>query len=116
MIILFYLSLSLTLWSDNDNFARHGDMSTCVNSVGSQLTNHVKQNTSMNKITKAGGEVIGEPMDIPGFGMYVSFYDTEGNRVSIMEPTMEMKEKWESFGLFQKNIKPLNVALIYLKL
>jgi len=48
---------------------------------------------SMNKITKAGGEVIGEPMEIPGFGMYVSFFDTEGNRVSVMEPTMEMKEK-----------------------
>ena len=48
---------------------------------------------SMNKVTKAGGKVIGEPMEIPGFGMYVSFFDTEGNRVSIMEPTMEMKEK-----------------------
>lgn len=48
---------------------------------------------SMSRITKAGGKVIGEPMEIPGFGMYVSFYDTEGNRVSIMEPTMEMKEK-----------------------
>ena len=43
---------------------------------------------SMKKIQKAGGEVIGEPMEIPGYGMYVSFYDTEGNRVSIMEPTM----------------------------
>ena len=51
---------------------------------------------SMNKITKSGGEVIGEPMEIPGFGMYVSFYDTEGNRLSIMEPTMEMKEKAKS--------------------
>ena len=48
---------------------------------------------SMNKVTKAGGKVIGEPMEIPGVGMYVSFFDTEGNRVSIMEPTMEMKEK-----------------------
>ena len=48
---------------------------------------------SMNKIAKAGGEVLGEPMEIPGYGRYVSFYDTEGNRVSIMEPTMEMKEK-----------------------
>jgi hypothetical protein len=25
--------------------------------------------------------------------LYVSFFDTEGNRVSIMEPTIEMKEK-----------------------
>ncbi|MFI5171289.1 MAG: VOC family protein [Chitinophagales bacterium] len=44
---------------------------------------------SMKKIEKAGGKVLGEPMDIPGFGLYVSFLDTEGNRVSIMEPTME---------------------------
>jgi len=48
---------------------------------------------SMTKITKSGGKVLGEPMEIPGFGKYVSFFDTEGNRVSIMEPTMEMKEK-----------------------
>jgi len=50
---------------------------------------------SMTKIEKSGGKVIGEPMDIKGFGMYVSFYDTEGNRVAIMEPTMEMKQKAE---------------------
>lgn len=48
---------------------------------------------SMNKITKAGGKVLGEPMEIPGVGTYVSFYDTEGNRASLMEPTQEMKDK-----------------------
>jgi uncharacterized protein len=48
---------------------------------------------SMAKLIKAGGKVIGEPVEIPGFGMYVSFFDTEGNRVSMMEPTIEMKEK-----------------------
>jgi predicted enzyme related to lactoylglutathione lyase len=48
---------------------------------------------SMAKITKSGGKVLGQPMEIPGFGSYVSFYDTEGNRVSIMEPTMQMKKK-----------------------
>ena len=48
---------------------------------------------SMNKVTKAGGKVIGEPMAIPGVGLYVSFFDTEGNRVSLMEPIMVMKEK-----------------------
>ena len=48
---------------------------------------------SMTEVTKAGGKVIGEPMEIPGFGMYVSFFDTEGNRVSIMQPAMEMKDK-----------------------
>ena len=40
----------------------------------------------MKEVTKAGGEVLGEPMDIPGIGQYVSFLDTEGNRVSMLEP------------------------------
>jgi len=30
--------------------------------------------------------VLGEPMEIPGVGPYVSFYDTEGNRVSLLQP------------------------------
>lgn len=41
---------------------------------------------TMDLITKNGGEVLGEPMDIPGTGMYVSFFDTEGNRVGILQP------------------------------
>ena len=45
----------------------------------------------MRKITEAGGKVLGEPTEIPGYGLYVSFFDTEGNRVSMMEPTAEMK-------------------------
>ncbi len=48
---------------------------------------------SMRKITEAGGKILGEPMEIPGFGIYISFNDTEGNRVGVMEPTREMKEK-----------------------
>ena len=40
----------------------------------------------MKKIADAGGKVLGEPMDIPGVGAYVSFIDTEGNRVSILQP------------------------------
>ena len=40
----------------------------------------------MKKVTAAGGKIIGEPMDIPGVGAYVSFFDTEGNRVSLLEP------------------------------
>jgi len=30
--------------------------------------------------------VLGEPMQIPGVGQYVSFMDTEGNRVSMLQP------------------------------
>ena len=41
---------------------------------------------AVKKVTNAGGKVLGEPMDIPGVGQYVSFTDTEGNRVSILQP------------------------------
>ncbi len=43
---------------------------------------------SIKKVTEAGGEVLGEPWDIPGVGLYVSFMDTEGNRVSMLQPSM----------------------------
>lgn len=45
-------------------------------------------NDSMKNVTKAKGTVLGEPMDIPGIGKYVSFLDTEGNRVSLLQPVM----------------------------
>jgi len=41
---------------------------------------------AMRKVGDAGGQVLGEPMDIPGVGAYVSFTDTEGNRVSMLQP------------------------------
>jgi uncharacterized protein len=37
-------------------------------------------------VNNAGGKVIGEPMDIPGVGSYVTFQDTEGNRLSMLQP------------------------------
>lgn len=40
----------------------------------------------MKKVEEAGGEVLGEPMEIPGVGLYVAFFDTEGNRVSMLQP------------------------------
>ncbi len=43
---------------------------------------------SIQKVNKANGKVLGEPMEIPGVGIYVSFYDTEGNRVSLLQPIM----------------------------
>ena len=43
---------------------------------------------TMQKISAFGGDVPGDPMEIPGFGLYVSFIDTEGNRLSIIEPAM----------------------------
>jgi predicted enzyme related to lactoylglutathione lyase len=41
---------------------------------------------SIEDIKKAGGTVLGEAMEIPGIGMYVSFIDTEGNRLSVLQP------------------------------
>jgi predicted enzyme related to lactoylglutathione lyase len=43
-------------------------------------------NDAMKKVMKAGGKVLGDPMEIPGVGQYVSFFDTEGNRVSMLQP------------------------------
>jgi predicted enzyme related to lactoylglutathione lyase len=48
---------------------------------------------SMKKIGDAGGKVLGEPMEIPGVGLYVSFFDSEGNRVSLMQPNESRKSK-----------------------
>jgi len=31
---------------------------------------------------------LGEPMEIPGVGLYLSFRDTEGNRVAMLQPNM----------------------------
>ncbi len=45
-----------------------------------------KIESAMDKVTAAGGEVLGEPMDIPGVGRYVAFYDTEKNRASMLQP------------------------------
>lgn len=41
---------------------------------------------SIEAVIDAGGKVLGVPMEIPGVGQYVSFIDTEGNRVSMLQP------------------------------
>ena len=41
---------------------------------------------AMDTVNRAGGEVLGEPMEIPGVGQYVAFFDTERNRLSILQP------------------------------
>jgi predicted enzyme related to lactoylglutathione lyase len=40
----------------------------------------------IKKVEKAGGKALGEPWDIPGVGLYVSFFDTEDNRVGMVQP------------------------------
>lgn len=42
---------------------------------------------SMNKIKEAGGTLLGEPTEVPGHGIYISFFDPEGNRSSIIQPS-----------------------------
>ena len=46
---------------------------------------------SAKKVRSAGGKVLGDPMDIPGVGKYVSFTDTEGNRISMLQPLPRMQ-------------------------
>ncbi len=48
---------------------------------------------TLKKVKKSGGKVISETVTIPGVGDYCRIEDTEGNVVSLMEPTMEYKEK-----------------------
>ena len=43
------------------------------------------------KVKHAGGNVLGEPVEIPGIGRYVSITDTEGNRVALLKPRAGMK-------------------------
>lgn len=47
---------------------------------------------AMKIVEAAGGKVIGgghaagEPDDIPGVGLYISIFDSEGNRVGMLQP------------------------------
>ncbi len=47
---------------------------------------------AMNKVKEAGGQVIGgskrdgTPDEIPGIGLFASVIDTEGSRISILQP------------------------------
>jgi len=46
---------------------------------------------AMTDVKNAGGNVLGNPVEIPGIGLYVSFTDTEGNRVSLLQPNERKK-------------------------
>jgi len=49
-------------------------------------------NVAAKKVKEAGGKVIGgqkgdgTPDEIPGIGLYSSIIDTEGNRISMLQP------------------------------
>jgi hypothetical protein len=44
----------------------------------------------IKKVKAAGGKLLGGPMEIPGVGLYVSFFDPEGNRLSLLQPKGRM--------------------------
>lgn len=45
--------------------------------------------TAMDRIKASGGRIISGPVNIPQVGQYAAFYDTEGNRASILQPDMQ---------------------------
>jgi len=63
-------------------YQRTDDPLSKVPSVVIQVANVA---ASMEKVKSAGGKILGEPQDIPGVGRWVSFQDTEGNRVSMIQ-------------------------------
>lgn len=64
-------------------FARKADWPAQVPSVVIAVDDI---HAAMRQVGQAGGTVLGEPMAIPGIGQYVSFMDTENNRVSMLQP------------------------------
>ena len=45
----------------------------------------------IRKVVAAGGRMAGEVMDTPGLGLFASFFDTEGNRVNLLQPSPPKK-------------------------
>lgn len=43
-------------------------------------------NKAMEDVKQAGGRLLGEPMEIPSIGLYVTFKDTENNSVRLLQP------------------------------
>jgi uncharacterized protein len=65
----------------DDKPAQYPSVVIAVDDIGE----HIKA------LERAGGKVLGEPVDIPGVGRYVSFLDTEGNRIGMIQPTTTMR-------------------------
>jgi len=43
-------------------------------------------NAALKAVEQAGGTIAGPPQEIPGVGLYGSFHDSEGNRMSVLQP------------------------------
>ncbi|MCR4369095.1 MAG: VOC family protein [archaeon] len=59
-----------------DNPMEHPSVVISVDDIGKH----------MEIVKGAGGKILGEPMEIPGVGKFVIFVDTEGNKLSMLEP------------------------------
>lgn len=64
----------------------------CLQKIKSELPHYVviavdNLQESIKAVKEAGGELIGEQMDIPGVGLYISFRDTEENVVGMLQPS-----------------------------
>jgi predicted enzyme related to lactoylglutathione lyase len=62
-------------------------MKSAANPVPSVVISVDDIKAHSKKVSAAGGKVMGEPVEIPGVGWYVSFIDPEGNRVSLLQPS-----------------------------
>ena len=43
---------------------------------------------AVEKVTKSGGKLVGEILDIPNVGRYARVQDSEGNVIGVIKPTM----------------------------
>lgn len=48
-------------------------------------------NASVEKVKAAGGKILRMPEAIPGIGMFCSFLDSEGNRMTMLQPEPKKK-------------------------
>ncbi|OGJ46961.1 glyoxalase [Candidatus Peregrinibacteria bacterium RIFOXYA12_FULL_33_12] len=64
-------------------FQKTKDMPSQYPSVVIQVDDIKKH---LKEVEKAGGKVTDKPIKIPNVGSYISFYDTEGNRISMLQP------------------------------
>ena len=60
---------------DNDS-----SQTTTITIQVDNIKEHVK------KVEAAGGKISGEIMEIPKTGLFASLFDTEGNRVNVLQP------------------------------
>jgi len=70
--------------------AINGGIFTKTNDMPAQYPSVVIEVDDMDEALQAvkanGGQVLGEPMEIPTVGMYVSILDTEQNRIALLKP------------------------------